>query len=76
MLEHLGDAYRAAGRTADAEAAWRRALGSFGDEPPAEQLRLRASLERKLSGVAAPHHQAGGALRPPASGAGVRWPAI
>jgi tetratricopeptide (TPR) repeat protein len=54
VLEHLGDAYRAAGRTTDAVAAWHRALGSFGDEPPAEQLRLRTSLERKLSGVAAP----------------------
>jgi tetratricopeptide (TPR) repeat protein len=53
VLEHLGDAYRAAGRTSDATAAYRRALGSFGDEPPAEQLRLRASLERKLSSVAA-----------------------
>jgi tetratricopeptide (TPR) repeat protein len=54
VLEHLGDAYRAAGRTGDATAAYRRALGSFGDEPPAEQLRLRASLERKLSSLAAP----------------------
>jgi Flp pilus assembly protein TadD len=54
VLEHLGDAYRAAGRTADAAAAWRRALGNLGDETPAEQLRLRASLERKLSGLAAP----------------------
>ena len=42
------------GAGADAVAAWRRALGSLGDEPPAEQLRLRASLERKLSSVSAP----------------------
>jgi Flp pilus assembly protein TadD len=54
VLEHLGDAYRAAGRAGDAAGAWRRALGSFGEEPPAEQLRLRASLERKLSGLAGP----------------------
>jgi Flp pilus assembly protein TadD len=54
VLEHLGDAYRAAGRGADAAAAWRRALGSLGDEPPSEQLKLRASLERKLAGLTAP----------------------
>jgi Flp pilus assembly protein TadD len=54
VLEHLGDAYWAAGRTADATAAYRRALAGFGDEPPAEQLRLRASLERKLASLAAP----------------------
>jgi tetratricopeptide (TPR) repeat protein len=54
VLEHLGDAYRAAGRAADAAGAWRRALGGLGEEPPAEQLRLRASLERKLSSLAAP----------------------
>ncbi len=54
VLEHLGDAYRAAGRSADAATAWRGALRTVGDEPPAEQLRLRASLERKLSGLAAP----------------------
>jgi Flp pilus assembly protein TadD len=53
VLEHLGDAYRAAGRAADAVAAYRRALGCFGDEPRAEQLRLRAALERKLSSLAA-----------------------
>jgi Flp pilus assembly protein TadD len=58
VLDHLGDAYRAAGRPADAAATWRRALGGFGDEPPAEQLRLRSALERKLSGAAVP------ALRP------------
>lgn len=54
VLEHLGDAYRAAGRGVDAASAWRRALGSFGDEPPSEQLTLRGSLERKLAGLAAP----------------------
>jgi predicted TPR repeat methyltransferase len=54
VLEHLGDAYRAAGRGGDAAATWRRALGSLGDEPPLEQLTLRASLEGKLAGVASP----------------------
>ena len=54
VLEHLGDAYRAAGRGGDAAATWRLALASFGDEPPADQLRLRASLEQKLAGLAAP----------------------
>jgi Flp pilus assembly protein TadD len=49
VLEHLGDAYRAAGRAAEAAAAWRRALGSLEEAPPAEQLKLRASLERKLT---------------------------
>jgi Flp pilus assembly protein TadD len=49
VLEHLGDAYRAAGRAADAAAAWRRALGSLEEASPAEQLKLRAPLERKLT---------------------------
>ena len=49
VLEHLGDAYRAAGRAADAAAAWRRALGSLEEAPQGEQLELRASIERKLT---------------------------
>jgi Flp pilus assembly protein TadD len=53
ILEHLGDAYHAAARPADAAAAWRRALKSFGDETPAEQLATRASLERKLRDLGA-----------------------
>jgi tetratricopeptide (TPR) repeat protein len=48
ILGHLGDAYRAAGRAADAAAAYRRALGCVSDAPAAEQGRLRAALERKL----------------------------
>jgi Flp pilus assembly protein TadD len=48
ILDHLGDAYRASGRAADAQAAWRRGLASLGDEAPAEQLALRAALTRKL----------------------------
>jgi Flp pilus assembly protein TadD len=53
VLDHLGDAYRAAARPADAQAAWRRALKSVGDESPAEQVTLRASLERKLKELGA-----------------------
>jgi Flp pilus assembly protein TadD len=48
ILDHLGDAYLAASRGAEAAAAWRRALGSLGDEDPADQVRLRAALEGKL----------------------------
>ena len=48
VLDHLGDAYRGAGRAIDAQAAWRRAQRNLGDEPPAEQVALRATLERKL----------------------------
>jgi tetratricopeptide (TPR) repeat protein len=49
VLDHLGDAYRAAGRPTDAVTTWRRALRTPGDdETPAEALALRASLERKL----------------------------
>jgi tetratricopeptide (TPR) repeat protein len=53
ILEHLGDAYRAAARPADAVAAWRRALGGVTEEAPAVAVRLRAALERKLRGAAA-----------------------
>ncbi len=53
ILEHLGDAYRAAARHADAANAYRRALGSVGEEIPAEQGRRRASIEKKLREVTA-----------------------
>lgn len=53
VLDHLGDAYRAAARPGDALAAWRRALRSVGEEPPAEQVVLRAALERKLKELGA-----------------------
>jgi Flp pilus assembly protein TadD len=49
ILDHLGDAYLAVSRGADAAAAWRRALGSLAEADPADQVRLRASLERKLA---------------------------
>jgi tetratricopeptide (TPR) repeat protein len=51
ILEHLGDAYRAASRLADAAQAYRRALGSVGDEIPPDQGKRRAALERKLHEV-------------------------
>jgi Flp pilus assembly protein TadD len=54
VLEHLGDAYRAAGRGADADVAWHRALASLEEAPAGEQLELRASLERKLAAAHRP----------------------
>jgi Flp pilus assembly protein TadD len=48
ILEHLGDAYRETARPAEAAQAYRRALASVGDEPPSDQGKRRASLERKL----------------------------
>jgi len=53
ILEHLGDAYRAAARLADAARTYRRALASVAEELPADQARRRAALERKLSDVSA-----------------------
>jgi Flp pilus assembly protein TadD len=53
VLDHLGDAYRAAARPAEAQATWRRALKSVGEEQPAEQVALRATLERKLKELGA-----------------------
>jgi Flp pilus assembly protein TadD len=53
VLDHLGEAYRAATRPADAGAAWRRALASLGEEPPAEQQALRTELTRKLEALGA-----------------------
>jgi Flp pilus assembly protein TadD len=50
VLDDLGEAYRAAGRPREAAAAWRRALASAADEPPAVAERLRAALQRKLRG--------------------------
>ncbi len=48
ILEHLGDAYRATSRPADAAHAYRRALATVGEEIPAQQVKRRASIERKL----------------------------
>ncbi len=53
ILEHLGDAYRGAARATDAASAYRRALKCLGDESPAEQVRLRAPLEKKLKELTA-----------------------
>jgi Flp pilus assembly protein TadD len=51
ILEHLGDAYRAASRPGDAARAYTRALANVGDELPAQQAVRRASIERKLREV-------------------------
>ncbi|HET7827066.1 MAG TPA: tetratricopeptide repeat protein [Anaeromyxobacter sp.] len=53
ILEHLGDAYRAMSRLQDAARAYRRALGSVPDEPPADQVPHKETLERKLRDVSA-----------------------
>jgi Flp pilus assembly protein TadD len=54
VLEHLGDAYRAAARDGDARRAYRRALGARDEEDaPRDRQRRRAALERKLRGVRA-----------------------
>ncbi|WP_242344677.1 tetratricopeptide repeat protein [Anaeromyxobacter terrae] len=55
ILEHLGDAYGALARTADAARAYRRALGTDpddDDEGKADAVR-RAGIERKLRELAA-----------------------
>jgi Flp pilus assembly protein TadD len=49
ILLHLGEAYRAAARPADAASAWRRGLSVAGDELPGPAARLRAALERRLA---------------------------
>jgi tetratricopeptide (TPR) repeat protein len=48
ILEHLGDAYRAASRLGDAARAYRRALAGVRDELPPDQGKRRAAIERKL----------------------------
>jgi len=53
ILEHLGDAYRAAARAGDAAGAYRRALKCVGEEPPGDQVRMRAGIERKLRDLTA-----------------------
>jgi tetratricopeptide (TPR) repeat protein len=51
ILEHLGDAYRAASRPVDAAHAYRRALATVGEEIPTQQVKHRAAIERKLREV-------------------------
>jgi Flp pilus assembly protein TadD len=51
ILEHLGDAYRAAARESEAAQAYRRGLASVPDELPSEQRKRRDALERKLREV-------------------------
>ncbi|HET8540564.1 MAG TPA: tetratricopeptide repeat protein [Anaeromyxobacter sp.] len=59
ILEHLGDAYRAASRPADAARAYTRALANVGEELPARQATLRAEIEKKLRDVTGSSHRAG-----------------
>ena len=51
IVEHLGDAYRRAGRPADAEKAWRRALKALKQGAEAERPNQQAALERKIREV-------------------------
>ncbi|HEU4383852.1 MAG TPA: tetratricopeptide repeat protein [Anaeromyxobacteraceae bacterium] len=51
ILEHLGDAYRRAGRSADAEKTWRRALKALNQGAEAERPNQQAALERKIREV-------------------------
>jgi Flp pilus assembly protein TadD len=51
ILEHLGDAYRAVSRWAEAENAYRRGLATVAEAAPGEQVALRAALEKKLREV-------------------------
>lgn len=51
ILEHLGDAYRRAGRPADAEKSWRRALKALQQGADAERPTQQAALERKIREV-------------------------
>ncbi|MFT3914612.1 MAG: tetratricopeptide repeat protein [Anaeromyxobacteraceae bacterium] len=62
VLEHLADVQRALGRTADAIASLRRALGEHGDDAPREEARRKASVERKLRELGA--RSARGRVRP------------
>jgi Flp pilus assembly protein TadD len=48
ILEHLGDAYRRAGRDADAAAAWRRAVHALDEGAEPDLPGQRAGIEKKL----------------------------
>jgi len=53
ILEHLGDAYRALARRADAARVYRRALGAVPEEPRSDDARRRTAIERKLRELSA-----------------------
>ena len=53
ILEHLGDAYRRAGRPGDAEKAWRRAVKALREGAEPERPTQRASIELKIREVSA-----------------------
>ncbi|HET6440652.1 MAG TPA: tetratricopeptide repeat protein [Anaeromyxobacter sp.] len=69
-LDDLGEAYRAAGRRRDAAAAWRRALASAADEPPAVAARVRAALQRKLRAPASSRGARSAIITPESSAEG------
>jgi tetratricopeptide (TPR) repeat protein len=48
ILEHLGDAYRRAGRDADAAASWRRAVHALDEGAEPDVPGQRAGIEKKL----------------------------
>ncbi len=60
ILDHLGDAYRLAGRPTEAAGAWRRSLASFEGEERDEPKR-RAAVQRKLSELPSAPGRPGGA---------------
>jgi tetratricopeptide (TPR) repeat protein len=54
ILEHLGDAYRALARRADAARVYQRALGAVSeDDAPSDEARRRSTIERKLRELSA-----------------------
>jgi len=53
ILEHLGDAYRALARRADAARVYRRALGAVPEDPRSDDTRRRTAIERKLRELSA-----------------------
>jgi Flp pilus assembly protein TadD len=67
-LEHLGDAYRALSRHADAERTYRRALVAPGEGAPAEEVRRRTAIERKLRELSASERVRPASLTPGATG--------
>ena len=68
ILEHLGDAYRALARRADAARVYRRALGAVPEEPRSDDARRRTAIERKLRELSAGEALPPVSLTPAASG--------
>ncbi|WP_431284997.1 tetratricopeptide repeat protein [Humitalea sp. 24SJ18S-53] len=60
--DHLGDVYWTAGRRAEAQFQWRRALNT--DPEPGDVARIEVKLRDGLAGPSVPTAQAGGEPRP------------